>query len=65
MIYHRGLSELLGIDQRVLENMSIRELCYRAYSMGYEIEMGQGGVGPGLTLRAREENAHESKTPGA
>lgn len=62
MIYHNGAAEMLGVSQEQLENMSLRELCYRAYDLGIEpIFKTEGGVGPGLTLTGdQKESQHDN-----
>ena len=50
--FHRGLAEALMVTTDRLERMTVRELAERAYELGGELIVGEGGVGPGLTLRA-------------
>ena len=50
--YHRGLAEALMVTPERLEDMTMRQLAERAFEMGGELTVGDGGVGPGLTLRA-------------
>ena len=55
MIYHRGMAEELGITEDRLGKMTIAELCRAYRKRGIRLEPREGGVGPGLTLRALEE----------
>lgn len=60
-IYHDGLAEAFGVSHEEMENMSLREMAERAYEMGGELRLEtEGGIGPGLTLRAEEEEAKEA-----
>lgn len=52
VFYHRGLADALQVHETVLENMTMREMAERAFEMGGELTINDGGVGPGLTLRA-------------
>ena len=57
VFYHRGLAEALQVHETVLENMTMRELAERAFEIGGELTVGDGGQGPGLTLRATPQAA--------
>ena len=61
VFYHRGLAEALQVHETVLENMTMRELAERAFEMGGELTVGEGGNGPGLTLRAATPAALQSE----
>jgi len=52
VFYHRGLAEALMVSPDRLERMTVRELAERAYELGGDLVVGEGGEGPGLTLRA-------------